>query len=223
MSYIGYVRGSKEKQELTIDTQIGMIKEYCLRNKLELKEIVKDIDYSGKNLNRPGIQNIIQDVMVDSYLDNKQIDGIVFAKLDRLTRNVGDLSNLIEHDFKNIEIHSVLENLESKSAGGRLFINMLVSVSSWERAVIGERTKAVLQHKISNGQHVGRIPFGKVIGEDGKLIDCPKDGWIRNEIMRLREFGMSYRKISERLFKKGVAKNGKGLSLTMIERICKSK
>lgn len=228
MNYIGYVRCSKERQELTIDVQTNMIREYCKERNYHLKEIISDIDYSGKDLERPGIQQIMLDVTLDKVdIDDKSkrnnpISGIVFAKLDRLTRNVGDLSRLIEEDFKNVELHSVMENLESKTAGGRLFINMLVSVSSWERGVISERTKAVLQHKKRNGQHIGRIPFGKIIDKDGTLIDCPENGHIRIMVRELREKGFTYKKISERLFDKGLDRNGKPFSLTMIERICKA-
>lgn len=78
-------------------------------------------------------------------------------------------------------------------------LNLLVSVSSWEREVIGERTSAVLKDKQRKGQHVGRAPFGKVIGDDGVLKADPLTSGIRAEVIQMRDAGLSLREIQKRL------------------------
>ncbi|PJF33584.1 MAG: hypothetical protein CUN57_01765, partial [Phototrophicales bacterium] len=48
------------------------------------KGVVNDDGFSGKDLNRPGIQMILENVKKGNY------DGIIFFRLDRLTRNPRD-------------------------------------------------------------------------------------------------------------------------------------
>jgi DNA invertase Pin-like site-specific DNA recombinase len=42
---------------------------------------------------------------------------------------------------------SVGEQIDTRSAAGRLVLNVLASVSQWEREAIGERTAVAMQHK----------------------------------------------------------------------------
>ena len=50
------------------------------------KGIINEDGFSGKDLNRPGIQSILKSVNKE-----KRFDGIIFFRLDRLTRNPRDL------------------------------------------------------------------------------------------------------------------------------------
>ena len=97
MKVIGYVRVSTDEQVnsgLGLESQIKKIKAYCDLYELELVDIVKDEGLSGKTLNREGLQNVL------SLLKNdKNISGVVIAKLDRLTRNVSDMGYLANKVF----------------------------------------------------------------------------------------------------------------------------
>jgi len=54
-----------------------------------------------------------------------------------------------------------------RSAAGRLVLNVLASVSQWEREAIGERTSAALQYKAAQGQYCGgRVPYGYRLAAD---------------------------------------------------------
>ena len=83
------------------------------------------------------------------------------GELDRLTRSVRDLAELLERFARrNVALVSVAESLDTGSAAGRLVLNVMASVSQWEREAIGERTRDALRHKKALGQRVGTIPFG---------------------------------------------------------------
>lgn len=213
MAIYGYVRVSTDKQDLSVDAQIERIKGYASAYGIEVAEIIVDDGRSAKNLEREGLQSI---------LAREDMTGIIFTKLDRLTRSVRDLGELLEGALKGKQLISISEHLDTQSASGRLMLNLLVSVSSWEREVIGERTSAVMQDMKRRGLAVTRPPFGKVIGEDGKLADCPKDGATRAQILTLRGEGLSYRAISARLAAEGRTKDGKPLVATLVERVCKA-
>jgi DNA invertase Pin-like site-specific DNA recombinase len=105
--------------------------------------VIEDAGLSAKTLDRPGLQTAL------AMLKTGQAAGLVIAKLDRLTRSVRDLGALIEGPFAagKAALLSVSEQIDTRTAGGRLVLNILGSVSQWEREVIGERTAAALQHK----------------------------------------------------------------------------
>src|SRR5215472_10094537 len=85
----------------------------------------------------------------------------IVAKLDRLTRSVRDLADLLERfERRDVALMSVSESLDTRSAAGRLVMNVLMSVAQWEREAIGERTREALRHKQAQGQRVGNVPYG---------------------------------------------------------------
>ena len=52
------------------------------------------------------------------------------------------------------------DSIDTRTAAGRLVLNVLMSVAQWERETIGERTRDALQHKIRNGERCGKVRFG---------------------------------------------------------------
>jgi site-specific DNA recombinase len=123
------------------------------------------------------------------------------AKLDRLTRSVKDLCNLLElFEKRKVALISVAESLDTGSAGGRLVITIMAAVSQWEREAIGERTRDALRHKRNQGQRVGNIPFGSRLAADGQRLepDATEQSALQ-EIRRLRSAGKSLRGIAAAL------------------------
>ena len=128
------------------------------------KGIIADDGYSGKDLNRPGIQTILKDIQ-----NKKSFDGVVFFRLDRLTRNPRDLYALIDLFRANdIGFVSVRENLDSSTAIGRVVIGILGLLSAFERELTGERVKASCIARVKQGRWVGgRLPYGYKLENDG--------------------------------------------------------
>jgi len=89
-----------------------------------------------------------------------EVSTLVVYKLDRLTRSVADLDRLVRlFDKKCVALISLEESLDATTAPGRLMMNLLASVSQWEREVIGERTKDVLQELKAQGKKLGRSGY----------------------------------------------------------------
>ena len=66
---------------------------------------------------------------------------------------------------------SVGEQIDTRSAAGRLVLNVLASVSQWEREAIGERTATVMQHKARQGEYTGgQAPYGRRVAPDGSQL-----------------------------------------------------
>ncbi|MFA6584254.1 MAG: recombinase family protein, partial [Elusimicrobiaceae bacterium] len=129
--------------------------------------IINDDGYSGKDLNRPGIKAILEGVE-----GKHNFDGIIFFRLDRLTRNPRDLYAMIDlFRDKNIDFVSVRENLDSSTAIGRVVIGILGLLSAFERELTGERVKASAMARVKQGIWVGGIvPYGYMLIDDGPRL-----------------------------------------------------
>lgn len=154
---IGYVRVSTQEQAThgySLDAQIEKIKAYASLYDIDLIDIVIDGGVSAKSLNREGLQNVLQ------RLDSGKADAVIIFKLDRLTRSVTDWNTLIADYFTKHALLSVSDQIDTRTAAGRLCLNVLMSVAQWEREAIGERTSTALRQKQSQGQHVGSPAYG---------------------------------------------------------------
>src|SRR5437763_1016789 len=105
-------------------------------------------------------------------------EALLVVKLDRLTRSVVDLGSLVERYFApgKAALLSVGEQIDTRSAAGRLVLNVLASVSQWEREAIGERTATAMQHKARQGEYTGgQAPYGRRVASDGSQLEPHPD------------------------------------------------
>ncbi|MFH0822205.1 MAG: recombinase family protein [Pseudomonadota bacterium] len=206
---IGYVRVSTTQQAdegYGLEAQRRKINAYCELHDLVLTEIVEDAGLSGKSIKgRPGIQRILSLVKVG------KVDNVIVAKLDRLARNVKEaceISELLEK--KKAALHSVAERLDTGSANGRLFFNIMNTLATWEREVIGERTVAALAVKKSQGQRIsGEAPYGYQFDKDGNVVMNDDEQTVIAKVRELQGQGHTIRGIVEWLKDHGY-KNRKG-------------
>jgi DNA invertase Pin-like site-specific DNA recombinase len=193
MKAAAYCRVSTKDQAengVSLKDQRAKIEAMCVVRGDELVALVTD-EESGKDLNRPGFQQI------QRMVEDHEVDVVIIAKLDRLTRSVGDLAHLLAlFDKHGVALVSLAESLDTQSAAGRLVINVMGAVAQWEREVISERTKAALAYKKSKGQRVGNIPFGYKMGEGKQLVESEYEQIIIKVIAYHRNEGMSYREIA---------------------------
>ncbi len=121
-------------------------------------EVISDDGYSGGDLNRPGIQRIIQEAEADA------ITHVVVVKLDRLSRSLKDTIYLIEDIFlpHNVAFVSLYESFDTSTPFGRAMIGILSVFAQFERENIYERTRSGMQKRVENGYWPGggRVPFG---------------------------------------------------------------
>lgn len=171
MRAIGYCRVSTDKQSISMKDQEEKIRAMAVIKEVTLSEVITDEDESAKSLNRPGMARLLR--MVDAG----EVDIVIIAKLDRITRSVADLAELLKR-FKRrgVAFVSVSDSLDTETPSGRLVMNIMVSVSQWEREAIGERTVAALQHLKKNGFPTGsKEPFGwKSAGRTSPTTGRPK-------------------------------------------------
>ncbi len=181
-----YVRVSTREQAESgfgLDTQIEKCKEYSRlyefdENKFELYE---DGGYSAKNLNRPAIKRLIKDVK------ESKIEKIIVYKLDRLSRKVVDVYQLISlFEKQNCTLIAVMDRLDISTSNGKMILGMLSVIAEWEQNVISERTIDGLKGKALKGEYpFSKVPFGWDRLENGKLVVNQKQAGIIRELARL--------------------------------------
>ena len=185
----------------------------------ELIDVVVDAGESAKNLARPGMEQVLAMVRAGT------IDMVIVAKLDRLTRSVKDLAVLLElFQRRNVALVSVAEALDTGSAAGRLLLNIMVSVSQWEREAIGERTRDAMRHKKANLQFIGNAPYGYRLADDKKHVepDAAEQAILR-KILSARRCGKSLRVIADNLNRRGHrTRSGSPWRFEYVARVTKS-
>lgn len=205
MKTLGYIRVSTEEQSArgaSLDVQTEKIQAYCKMHDLELTEIVNDGGWSARTLKRPGMRRILHDLTRSKRGWNL----LIVHKLDRLTRSVKDLGRLIElFDKAGAALASISEHIDATTAGGRLVLNVLGSVSQWEREATAERTAAALQHRRREGRKFCRIaPYGYRWDGNLMIADPAEQDAIR--LMQIMaERGMSLSDIADNLSEMGIA------------------
>jgi site-specific DNA recombinase len=202
---VAYVRVSTEKQAdegVSLDAQRAKLAAYATAMDLDLVAVEVDAGLSAKTLDRPALQRSL------AMLKGGKADAILVVKLDRLTRSVRDLSDLVETYFADGRwtLLSVSDAIDTRSAAGRLVLNVLASVGQWEREATGERTAAAMAYKAERGEYCGgRAPYGYRVAADGvRLEPVETEQAVLVEARRLRGACLSLRMVAAELDRQGM-------------------
>lgn len=217
---IAYTRVSTDKQAdrgISLEAQRAKIESYASLYDLDLIEMIVDAGASAKTLDRPGLQRAL------ALLKTGKADALIVVKLDRLTRSVSDLGTLVEKHFQKAALLSVAEQIDTRSAAGRLVLNVLASVAQWEREAIGEHTSAAMQHLKAQGKRIGHIPFGSRLAADGiHLEQDPTEQTALGIISTWQQQRLSLRAIATELNTRGMLNRGHPWNHVSVLRVCKN-
>ncbi|GEO24889.1 integrase [Alicyclobacillus acidoterrestris] len=154
-----YIRVSTQEQALegfSLAAQTQKLNAYCESQDWQVVGIYADEGISAKDTHRPKLQQLLQDIAAGN------IDIVLVYKLDRLTRSVSDLYQLLQlFDKYQVGFKSATEIFDTTTAIGRLFITMVAAMAQWERETIGERVAIGMAQKALEGKRVAAAaPFG---------------------------------------------------------------
>ncbi len=164
-----YIRVSTEDQAregFSLGEQEKKLLQLCNFKELEVYKVYKDAGISAKDMeHRPQFQEMLQD------MKEGKINYIVAYKLDRITRSVRDLEELITVlEQYNCFLLCDRDDVNTSTANGRFFVRMLTVLSQLEIEIVSERTKFGLNGAIKSGHIPGQRPFGYTKSEDKKMI-----------------------------------------------------
>ena len=200
ISAIGYVRVSTEEQAkegISIDAQSEKLRQYADLHEIDLVDIIVDAGASAKSLKRPGLDNALK------MLQAGEANALLIYKLDRLTRSVVDLGRLIDEYFEQSELLSVMDDINTSTANGRLVLNVLTSIAQWERETICERTADSLQYMKEQRRVYNHLPLG-YRDSNGTLQPIDDEQITVAEIFSMHGSGISMHKIANELNGRGI-------------------
>ncbi len=202
MRAIGYVRVSTDEQAtegLSLQAQESRLRAYCDAQEWTLEAVFSDAGVSASTLDRSGLQQAL------TAVEEGRGDVLLALKLDRLTRSVVGLYELIERcDKAGVRLAAVQDALDTGTANGRMVTSILAVLAQWEREIVSERTAEALAQKKRNGEHVGAVPYGFRRSRTGALEIAPDEIKVVTRIKRMRRRGASYREIAVKLNAEGV-------------------
>ena len=156
-----YVRVSTDAQfeeGYSIEAQEKKLKQWCEVKDFSNYQVYQDGGWSGSNLDRPAMKQLISDIM------NHKVCRVVVYKLDRLSRSQKDTLSLLEELFipHNVEFFSMNENFDTSTPYGKAMIGILSVFAQLERENIRERTRMGMYERVKDGYWMGGngVPFG---------------------------------------------------------------
>jgi len=203
---LGYIRVSTDDQArdgVSLEAQEARIRAYAVAKGLDLSDVLADEGMSGKNLKRPGLRELMR------RCERGEVQHVVVAKMDRISRSTRHLLSLVEDLFikREIELHSVSESIDTGTPHGRFLLTILGGLGQMERELIGERTRNALQYKRQNGQPTSHPPFGflSANGSRERMVPVPQEVAVIHCILERWRRGGSYSGIARELNAEGVA------------------
>ena len=191
-----YARVSTDSQleGYSIDAQKEFLISYAKSKDYTEFEYYIDGGYSGKDLNRPAIQRLIEDCK------NHKIDAVFVFKLDRISRSQRDTLYLIEEVFNKYDVSfiSMRENFDTSSPFGKAMIGVLSVFAQLERETILERTRIGLKKRAEAGlwRGGGKIPFPyRYDRNTGTLVPIPEQVELLHKMISLYISGKSFNAI----------------------------
>ena len=166
-----YCRVSTEDQAregYSLGEQLEKLKDLCKFRDYNIYGVYEDAGISAKDMeHRPQFQKMLEEVK------NHNVNVIVAYKLDRLTRSVRDLEELISVlEQYNCFLLCDRDDVNTSTANGRFFVRMLTVLSQLEIEIVSERTKFGLNGAIKSSHLPGPAPLGyKKDGNKKTIID----------------------------------------------------
>ncbi len=188
-----YVRVSTEEQAkegLSIGAQTDRCTAFCKARGWDLYQIYTDAGHSAGTLKRPALKNLLKDA------ENGKFQVLLVYKIDRFSRNLKDLISILESlKEKNINFSSVTEQIDTTTAMGEAFFQIIGVFAQLERGMVKERVELAFDKKISSGEALNRAPRGYLY-KKGRLFIKTDDADKVKQIFEMWAAGVNYKEIA---------------------------
>ena len=131
---VAYLRSSTNNQTdrcVSLEAQRARLQAYAEEAALELVAVEVDAETDARSLDRPALARAL------SMLKSSKAEALLVLQLDRLTRSVCDLTDLIDGYFsKRATLLSISEPIDTRTAAGRVLLDVLARAGRWEREAV---------------------------------------------------------------------------------------
>ncbi|MFN0222144.1 recombinase family protein [Paenibacillus sp. KR2-11] len=196
-----YTRVSTERQAeegFSLDAQRDILTDLVDKKGLQLYRIYSDPGVSGGSFKRPGVQALIADMKA------KKFDTLMIHKLDRLSRNMGDLYEFIamvnKLDVRLIIAAQGSEEIDTRSPMGKAF---LMFSGIWAEIYLDnlreETLKGLVKKAQLGGKHISRPPLGYEFDSEYNLVVVEDEAKLIREVFELYLKGWGVVKIAKHM------------------------
>jgi site-specific DNA recombinase len=197
-----YARISSQEQSVySLESQVNECKAFITRQGHELIEVYIDDGESAKDLQRPDIQRLMDD------LKKNKFDLVVCWKLDRLTRDTVDGLTLIINLFKkkyNVTFMSATEDIKTETSDDIMMLTIRLSLAQAEREKIKERvTIGQMSRAMTGKRNTMARPYGYNIDQEMRLTINEEEAENVRRIYRWYVEGHGRQKIATMLNDEG--------------------
>lgn len=152
MTVRAYIRVSTADQAANghgLDAQRAAITDEASRRGWTDVVWYEDAGKSGKDLDRPAMTALLEDV--------RRGDVLVISKLDRLSRSLVDFSALMERaQRQKWNVVALDLGIDLSTPHGEFMASVLAAMARWERRIIGQRTREGMAAAKAKGRLPGR-------------------------------------------------------------------
>ena len=136
-----------------VEIAMQYINQYYPKNKYDTEiTVFEDEGFSGKNIDRPKFKQFLLEEQINPF------DILICYRLDRISRNVADFSNLLSKITKlGTHFVSIKEQFDTKTPMGRAMMYVASVFAQLEREVIAERIKDNMIELAKTGRWLGGI------------------------------------------------------------------
>jgi site-specific DNA recombinase len=175
MNSIIYIRVSTTEQAehgYSLKDQLETCLDYAGKNNYKVLRVFSEKGESAKTTNRTELKKLLEFV----NLKSGDIKYLIVYKLDRLSRNLLDYTNLINLLSKhNISLKSATESI-SETPEGELMQNIIASFAQFDNQQRGRRTRSGMIQAVKDGRYVWKAPIGYINNKiEGGVSLLPTD------------------------------------------------
>jgi site-specific DNA recombinase len=168
-----YLRVSTEMQvdRNSLATQEAQLTSYAELHEWTVAKVFTDAGLSAKDTKRPALQQMLK------WAAEGKLDVVLVAKVDRISRNLLDLLNLID-DLKSwgVDFVSASQSFDTSTPMGMLILNILGSFAQFEREMTGQRVRENMRERAKTGKWGGGVaPFGYRLNDETKFLEVEPD------------------------------------------------
>lgn len=139
------VSTSRQEEEQTIETQIGVLKEYAIKNDYTIVQEYRDEGWSGDILARPALDRLRQDAK------EKIWEAVLIYDPDRLARRYS-YQELVMDELKEAGIEIIFVTIPApKNSEDKILHGVRGLFAEYERAKISERFRLGKLRKVKEG------------------------------------------------------------------------
>jgi DNA invertase Pin-like site-specific DNA recombinase len=201
-----YIRVSTEEQVrggVSLAAQEEKLMAYCALAGLEPLAVIREEGVSGGKplAARPGGGELL------ALVGARKAKHVVALKLDRVFRDAADALNQTRAwDKAGVALHLVDmggQTLNTASAMGRFFLNIMAGFAELERNLIAERTGTAMAHKKAHREAYAPTPYG-YDRKGNALKQNPGELEIVAQMRQWRAAGWTLGAIARELTRRGV-------------------